>query len=136
MAAHAITLRLPAPLFDHFRARAERAHRSVEAEILDAVSTVATDAEDLPADVARSLADLELMSDDELWRTARHRLSDDTRLQLEALNAKQQRQGLPPVERQLLEQLVEELDRAVLIRAEAARLLKERRHDVSTLLSA
>ena len=41
MAAHAVTLRLPAPLYDRFSSRAERAQRSLEAELLEAVATIA-----------------------------------------------------------------------------------------------
>lgn len=136
MAARAVTLQLPAPLYDHFASRAERAHRSLEAELVDAVATIAADEEELSDDVARALADLELLSDEELWRAARNRLSDDARAQLEALNFKQQRERLTPAEKEALEQLVHQYDRAVLLRAEAARLLKERGHEVSTLLTA
>ena len=135
MAAHAVTLRLPPPLFDHFQSRAERAHRSLEAELLDAVATAAADEEELPQDAARVLRDLELLSDEELWRAARNRLSEDTRSQLESLNFKQQREELAPAEKEMLEQLVHQYDQAVLLRASAARLLKERGHEVSTLLT-
>jgi hypothetical protein len=134
MAARAVTLELPAPLYDHFSTRAERAHRSLEAELLDAVATVAADEEELSSEVAQALADLELLNDEELWRAARNRLSDDARSQLEALNAKQQRGQLTLAE--TLEQLVHQYDQAVLLRAEAARLLKARGHEVSTLLAA
>jgi hypothetical protein len=136
MAAHAVTLRLPPPLYDHFQSRAERAHRSLEAELLEAVATVAADEEGLSHDVAEAIRDLELLSDEELWRAARNRLPDETRSQLEALNSKQQREDLSPSEREMLEQLVHQYDQAILLRAEAARLLKERGHEVSTLLTA
>ena len=136
MAAHAITLRLPAPLYDHFQSRAERAHRSLEAEILDAVATVAADEEELSLDTAKAIGDLELLDDEELWRAARNHLSDDVKSQLEALNIKQQRETLTPSEKGTLEQLVHQYDQAVLLRAEAARLLKERGHEVSNLLAA
>lgn len=135
MAAHAITLRLPAPLYDHFQSRAERAHRSLEAELLDAVATVAADEEELSHDMAKAIDDLELLDGEELWRAAQNRLSDDTRSQLEALNIKQQRETLTPGEKDTLEQLVHQYDQAVLLRAEAARLLKERGYDVSKLLA-
>ena len=134
MAAHAVTLQLPAPLYDLFRGRAEQAHRSLEAELLNAVATVATEEEELSSDLARVIADLALLTDEELWRAAPNRLSDDAKTQLEALNSKQQREGLTPAEKETLEQLVHQYDRAVLVRAEAARLLKERGHDVSKLL--
>ncbi len=135
MAAHPVTLRLPAPLYDHFQSRAKRAHRSLEAELLDAVATV-VDEEKLPHDVAQALADLALLNDEELWRAARNRFSDEARSQLEALNLKQQRESLTSAEKETLEQLVHQYDHAVLLRAEAARLLKERGHDVARLLTA
>src|SRR6185295_15608601 len=135
MSAHAVTLRIPTPLYDHFQNRAERAHRSLEAELLDAVATVAAD-EKLSDDVAKAIADLALLSDDELWLAARNHLSDAARSQLEALNFKQQRTGLTASERETLAQLVGQYDRALLLRAEAARLLKERGHEVSELLTA
>lgn len=87
-------------------------------------------------DLAKAIADLDLLNDDELWRAARNRLSDEARAQLEALNFKQQREGLTPAEQETLEHLVHQYDQAVLLRAEAARLLKARGHDVSTLLTA
>jgi len=136
LAAHAVTLRIPAPLYDHFQNRAERAQRSLEAELLDAVATVAADEEKLSDDMAKAVADLDLLSDDELWLAARNHLSDAARSQLEALNFKQQKTGLTASERETLEQLVGQYDRAVLLRAEAARLLQERGHEVSELLTA
>jgi len=134
MAARAVTLRLPPPLFDHFQSRAERAHRSLEAELLEAVATVA-DEEELAHDLAQALGDLELLNDEELWRAARNSLSGDAKSQLEALNLKQQREELAASEREMLEQLVHQYDQALLLRAEAARLLKERGHEVSKLLT-
>lgn len=136
MAAHPVTLRLPPPLYNHYRNRAEQAHRSLEAELLDAVATVAADEEALSHDVAQALEDLGRLNDAELWRAARNRLSDEASSQLEALNFKQQRESLTPAEKETLDQLVHQYDRAVLLRAEAARLLKERGHDVSGLLTA
>ncbi|HXU44069.1 MAG TPA: hypothetical protein VN783_00970 [Thermoanaerobaculia bacterium] len=136
MAAHAVTLRLPPSLYDLFSSRAERAQRSLEAELLEAVATVAAGEEELSLDVAEAVAALELLSDEELWRAARNPPSEADRSQLEALNLKQQKQKLTPAERETLERLVQEFDRAVLLRAEAARLLKERGQDVSSLLTA
>ncbi|MGH7487210.1 MAG: hypothetical protein ACREMY_16640 [bacterium] len=127
---------MPAPLYENFKSRAERSHRSLEAELLDAVATVASDDEELPYDVAKAIGDLGLLSDQELWRAAQNRFSDDARLQLEAFNFKQQRERLAPAEKETQEHLVHQYDQAVLLRAEAVRLLKERGHDVSKLLTA
>jgi len=135
MAAHAVTLQLPSPLYQHFRSRAQRAERSLEAELLDAMATFAGDEEELSPALAKSIEELELLRDDELWRAARNRLPDETKARLEDLNFKQQREGLAAVEKRQLEQLVRQYDEAVLLRAEAARLLKDRGLDVSKLLT-
>ncbi len=136
MAARAVTLRLPEPLYDHFSRRAERAHRSLEAELLDAVAGLAADEKELSQEVAQAIADLKLLTVEELWRAARNRLPDTVRARLAALNSKQQREKLTSAEKEELGQLVHQYDWAVLMRAEAARLLKERGHDVSRLLTA
>jgi hypothetical protein len=136
MTAPAITLQLPAPLYDHFQSRAERTHRSLEAELLDAVATVAEDEEELSPDLTTAIADLELLNDDELRLAARNRLSDDARAQLDRLNFKQQKETLTSAEKETLELLVHEYDRAVLLRAEALRLLKDRGQAISELLIA
>ena len=87
-------------------------------------------------DVAEAVAALELLSDADLWRAARNPLAEADRSQLEALNLKQQKENLTPAEKETLEGLLLQYDRAVLLRAEAARLLKQRGHDVSGLLTA
>ena len=133
MTAHAITLKLPSPLYDHFRSRAERTHRSLEAELLDAVATVAEDDEDFAPDLTSAIAELGLLSDDELRLAARNMFSDDARAELDRLNDKQR---LTSAEKEIQEQLVREYDRAVLLRAEALRLLKERGQSISELLIA
>lgn len=136
MTAHAITLQLPAALYAYFQNRAERTHRTVEAELLDAVATVAEDEDDLAPDLAAAIADLELLDDDELRLAARNRLSDDAKAQLDRLNAKQQNETLTSAEKETLDKLVREYDRAVLLRAEALRLLKERGQAIAELLTA
>jgi hypothetical protein len=136
MAAHPVTLRLPAPLYDRFSSRAERAQRSLEAELLEAVATIAAEEEESSRDVAEAVAALELLSDADLWRAARNPLAEADRSRLEALNLKQQKENLTPTEKESLERLLLQYDQAVLLRAEAARLLKQRGHDVSGLLTA
>jgi len=102
---------------------------------LDAVASAAEEGESVH-DVARAIADLELLKDEELWSAARTPLAEDARARLEALNFKQQREGLSSAEKETLGQLVHQYDQALLLRAEAARLLKARGHDVSQLLAA
>ncbi len=136
MAAHAVTLRLPAPLYDRFSSRAEQAQRSLEAELLEAVATIAAEEEESSRNVGEAVAALELLGDADLWRAARNPLAEADRSRLEALNLKQQKENLTSAEKETLERLLLQYDRAVLLRAEAARILKQRGHDVSGLLTA
>ncbi len=120
---------------NYFKNRASETRRSVEVELVDVVTAVASEEERLPDNLAEAVDSLALLDDDELWRAARNRLSEEERAQLESLNFKQQSGKLASAERESLAQLVEQYDHAMLLRAEAARLLKERGHDISKLLT-
>ena len=91
--------------------------------------------DDLPADLAAALAPLVLLDDEELWRAARSHLAADAATQLEELHHKRAREGLTEAETQTLAALVAQYERAMLVRAEAARLLKERGYDVTELVT-
>lgn len=134
--AHSVTLQLPNPLYTHFRDRADRTQRSVEAEILEVVSSAAAQEEALPSDLAEAVAGLELLDDAALWRAARSHLPAEAQQQLESLNLKQQDEGLSPAEADTLTTLLQQYDRSLLVRSHAARLLRQRGHEVSELVAA
>ena len=134
MNAQAVTLHLPAELYDRFERRARETHRSVETEILEVVATAAPKSGELPAEIAQALEDLRKLDDEALWRAAQERFSEDAAARLEELNLKQQREGLRPEEKQTLAQLLDGCDRVMAMRSEAAWLLKQRGHDVSGLI--
>ena len=133
--AHAVTLQLPAPLYDHLKRRADESHRSVEAELLQVVETAIPEQQGLPQDLAEAVSALPHLSDDELWSAARTSLAPEARTQLESLHFKQQSEGLSEEEEATDARLLREYERVMLVRAEAARLLKDRGHDVSSLLA-
>ncbi len=135
MNAHTVTLRLEGPLYDYFRQRAERKRRSLEAVLLEAVEAVGPMAQELPAALARAVAELPRLDDEALWRVARDHLPRTTSIELETLNLKQQRDGLDRSEEETLDRLTGSYERFLLLRAEAASLLKRRGHDVSELIS-
>ena len=130
MAAQAITLHLPPTLYDHFRQRAERAHRSVETEILEAVATSVPREDELSPDLARAIADLPMLDDEALRRAASDHFPETAAERLAKLNLKQQREKLSESERTLLAQLVEGYERVMLVRAEAAWLLNQRGREI------
>ncbi len=137
MSAYAITLELPPSLYDHFRRRAEAERRSVEAELLEVVRSAAGEGdEQLPQELSEALSQLEAEDDQALWRKARSHLPTKSAHRLEALNSKQKNQGLVAEEKDELSQLLYQYDRYMLLRAHAARILKERGYDISELVAA
>src|SRR5207248_1781738 len=105
MAVQTLTLDLPDALYARLRQRAEKAHRSVEAELLEVLATAVPVADDLPVDLSETLSPLGLLDDEALWRAARSRLPTDLADQLEALHLKRQCEGLTDAESQTLSEL-------------------------------
>ncbi len=135
MSSHAVTLHLPGSVFDRYRRRAERTRRTVEAELLEVVSTTDPEDESLPADLEAAVSQLEALADEDLWRAARSRLPAEASERLEALHFKQRDEGLSEEEKSTLTGLLREYERTMLVRAKAAQVLKDRGHDVSVLLT-
>jgi len=131
-----VTLTLPLPLYERLKARADQAQRSVEAEALDMLVMAVPVADELPAELEAAIASLATLDDAALWQAARTRLAPDAADQLEQLHFKQQREGLTDAEQQAVDQLVQQYERVMLVRAQAAALLQQRGHNVSSLLQA
>jgi plasmid stability protein len=136
MAGQLVTLHVPDALFSHIRKRAEQANRTVEAEVLDVLATVVPVGEELPADLGEAVSPLDLLDDEALWRAARNSFAAEATAELEQLHFKRQREGLSEAEAQRLAGLVRQYERAMLIRARATALLRQRGHDISDLLAA
>lgn len=135
MTVQTIALKLPDALYEGLRRRAEQSHRSVESEVLDVVAAALPLVDTQSADLADAVAQLAVLDDDELWRAARSHLDTDAAAEMEELHLKRQRVGLTEAESQDLANLVRQYERLMLVRAEAAALLRERGHDVAPLLA-
>ncbi|XXY50710.1 hypothetical protein WME91_06155 [Sorangium sp. So ce269] len=134
MAVQAVTVNLPEPLYERLARRASKMHRTVEAELVEAVATlVPEEPDELPADMAEAIAALHLLDDEALWRAARSCLAPQKAADLEDLHIKRQGEGLSSSETEALETLMREYTRIMLVRSRAAALLKQRGHDVSGL---
>ncbi len=134
MSLQTVTLELPEPLYERLRDRAALSQRSVEVEARETLASALQEDDSLPADLEAAIAPLALLSDAELWQAGRTRLSQKTVEQLAELNLKRQREGLTEAEAATAATLIHQYERVMLIRAEAAALLKQRGHDVSALL--
>lgn len=135
MTVHAVTLHLPETLYERFRQRAEWSHRTLETELLDAVASAAPVEDELQPELAEAVEALDLLDDQELWHLARQTMSAEAVRELEALHGKQRDHGLTPAEDEARVRLIREYERSLLIRAQAASLLKSRGHDVASLLA-
>jgi hypothetical protein len=107
--------------------------RTLEAELLEVLTTAVPADESLPHSLSEDLARLDEMSDTDLWQAARSRLLENEAAQLEVLHLKRQHEGLSESEGHTLAELVGQYERSMLIRARAAALLKQRGHNVSGL---
>ena len=130
-----LALRIPGELYEQIRKRAERGQRSVEEETLELLTTAVPLDEALPDDLSHAVDELSLLDDEGLWRAARSHLAADAAKELESLHFKQQRQGLTTVERETMDALVRQYERAMVVRSRGASLLRERGHDIAELLA-
>ncbi len=135
MAAQSITLTVPGPLYERLAERARRAHRSVEDELIELVAIAVPAEEVLPDELEAAIAPLPLLDDEALWRAARSHLPSEAAARLAALNDKRQSKGPSSAEQESLAGLMRAYERYMLVRAHAAALLRERGHDVSSLLT-
>ena len=135
MTVQSVTLNLPETLYDWLRQRAEQTHRTIEDELLETVASAIPLTENLPDDLNEAISHLQVLDDEALWRAAKSHLSTEVATEMERLHLKRQREGLTENENQTLEKFVKQYERVMLVRAQAAALLKERGHDVSGLVA-
>lgn len=135
MAVQHVTVRLPDKLYDQIKRRALRMQRSVEEEVAAVVAEAVPTQGDLPTDIGDELEQLSFLTDEELWRAAQSRLGASENQRMQALMLKRQRDGLSLREQSEAERLVQRSTRIMLVRAQAAVLLRDRGYDVSVLIS-
>ena len=136
MAVQNVTVRLPDKLYDQIKRRAQRKQRSVEEEVAAVVAEAMPTQDDLPAGIGDELEQLAFLTDEELWRAARSLLAASENQRMQTLMLKRQRHGFSQREQSEAERLVRRSSRIMLVRAQAAVLLKDRGYDVSGLISS
>ncbi len=126
-----ITLRLPEALYRRAQAAAEAQQQPLEEIVLDAVATGMPLLDDLPPELAHEAAALSLLNDEALWRAARETMTLEQLEQFDMLVEQKGRADLPDDDQRRLDLLLNEYQRIVLLRAQAAVLLKLRGYDMS-----
>ena len=131
MLARPVTLTLPGEVYERLQEQADQARRPLEAELLDVILSALQRQDGIPEVLAATLDQLRVLDNQTLMEIARSHLSTEESAQLEALNLKQQRDGLDTQERQWRDDLLRQYERTLLIRAEAVGLLQERGVEVA-----
>lgn len=127
MTNRTLTITLPDPLYEQLAARSARSRRPLEDETIVLLSTSLVEEALSPA-VEEWLEQMALLSDAELTQAATVQATDEESARMQMLLEKQQRAGLTADEQRDVEQLAAHFERIMLTRAEATRLLRERRH--------
>ncbi len=134
MSTNTITLDVPGPLYEQLKRLAEQTHRSVEEETLEVLATAVPPACSLPREWEEAMQALNGLDDAALIESARNRLEDNVSAELERLHDKQRQEGLSDEESAKLADLVGRYERHMLVRAQAAALLKARGCDLRELM--
>ncbi|MBI3361427.1 MAG: hypothetical protein HY023_09995 [Chloroflexi bacterium] len=131
MTVQAITLNLPETVYEQIRRAAEKAQRPFNEVLVEAVTAVAPIIDTASEKMRTALAQLAYLNDAALWQAARSTMPAVQRQRLEALHDKQQREGLTAEEKAEEQALLALYRETILVRGQAAVLLKHRGYDVS-----
>ncbi len=126
-----ITITLPDPIYSRVERQSQLMRRSIAEEL---VAVVTEYWQALPDDIEQALAQLDLLTDSELWQAAQISVSSEKTEYMQELVEKQQRDGLTESENQQAQLLSHLFNRMMLVRAKAAALLKKRGYDISPLI--
>jgi hypothetical protein len=131
MTTQEVTLNLPETAYNQIRRAAEKAHRPVSELLVEAVIAAAPAMDQSAGPLRTALAQMTYLNDAALWQAARATMPEPQRERMEELHTKQQREGLIAAEEDEDEALLVLYRETVLVRAQAAVLLKQRGYDVS-----
>jgi hypothetical protein len=136
MTPQTVPVDLPEQLYRRVRQMAEDKNRSVSDE-LTAVVEKALAADDewrgVATEIVDEIAQLQFLDDAHLWRTARLTVPSEKSERMQDLSQKLKAEGLTAAEEEEVQQLQRYAHRIMLLRAEAAVLLKRRGFDISNL---
>jgi hypothetical protein len=127
MTQQSVVLELPDEIYERARRVAEESQRPLESVLLDSLTLLFGN---FPAELTPE--SMEQLSDDNLWAVVYRPLAWPLDARLRELTVRGQ--SLSDEEQGEIRQLVDQLDRYVLLRSKALLLLKQRGHDVERRL--
>jgi hypothetical protein len=130
MASHTITLNLPETVYEQIQQAAETARRPINDVLVEAIAAVAPVVNTASDHLRAALAHMAYLNDAALWQAARTTMLPEQRARLATLHDKQQYTSLTPEEQAEEQALLRLYRETLLVRAQAAVLLKQRGYDV------
>lgn len=131
MSIESVTLNLPRAVYNSFQRVADKNHRTVDDLLVEAVTAVAPTIDTETFLNQTALAQMVYLNDAALWQAANATMTEAQRTRLAELHDKEQRHGLDSAEQLEEERLLKLYRETLLVRAEAAVLLKRRNYDVT-----
>ena len=133
MTVYPVTLNVPEAAYEKIQRAAEKVQRPVDELLVEAIVAVAPTIESASADLNAALAQMAYLNDAALWQAARSTMAPEQRERLATLHDIQQRRPLSTAEQAENQALLRLYREVLLVRAQAAVLLKQRGYDVIDL---
>ena len=134
MAERQITITVPDETYEPFQRRAEHEQRSVEEAVVAAMEATIQPDPDQASGWRAALGALAWLDTPTLWQIVERGAETDDVLLLRALHEQQQQAGPSPETAAVTRALIAQHDRAMLIRAQALALLRQRGEDVGAII--
>jgi hypothetical protein len=131
MSVQSVTLSLPETVYQQIQRAAVKTKRRVDEIMAEAVAAVAPVADSAPQNLRSVLAQMAYLNDAALWQAARATMTVEQRERLQYLHDKQQREKLTTEEQAEEQALVSLYHETLLIRAQAAVILKMRGYNIA-----
>ena len=126
-----LTLHLPNATYQRLVELATQSERSVAEETVHSLNLTLSN--ELAPDLNARLEQLSSLTDEELWKAATSKASEEDNNLMQILLEKRQREGLTSSEAEQTQALSDYFNQIMMVRAKSAVILSERGHDVSSL---
>lgn len=134
MTVQSVTVELPVNLYNRLKRRAEQTHRSIEAEVVEAVADALPADDDLPAELQQAMVRLAALNDAALVRAATGQFPVEKSARLESLHLRRQTGEWNEAHAEEAASLSSEVEEFVFLRAYAMSLLMQRGHSPADIL--
>lgn len=131
MSVQSVTLNLPETVYEQIQRAAAKTKRRVDEVMAEAIAAVAPVMDSAPGKLRSVLAQMAYLNDAALWQAARATMTVEQRERLQLLHDKQQQKELTTEEQTEEQALVSLYRETLLIRAQAAVILKMRGYNIA-----